>query len=587
MLRMVLMATSVLLECLRCHYLRRLLEILAVLICFTVLRSFSQTAASPQQTSQERLTRDLTVNELIRQVLQRNEGIQQRILEVEITRKRYNAEKGVFEPDVVASYDRVENERETTAQEARSLGNLFKERNNIYNAGLESLVPTGARIRLGYTLRDQENNISRNPFGGNLPYLTNEFNSFLGVSATQPLLKNFGFNATLANLRLAALASEIAFQEYRRQLMILISTAEATYWNLYMAQEQMLFFKESVAVAETLVKDNRTRLQAARGSELEVLESEAGLALRKSKQSDAREKYFEAVNRLNSLYAETLGTSPVVVAVDTPLMTEVPVSYFDSFIAATELNPDYLSQQKKIASDNVRLAYAKNQRLPQLDLKASYGLNGLGETHEAALNDIERRDFPSWSVGVEFRVPLTGGIRSRNELDAAKLRQKQSLLALKEIETQIGTSLDTSMRKVRASQESVRNYETVVNYTKNLLDTQLARLEVGRVESRKVLEVEADLFEARNAMVEAQVQYRRALLELELLEGTLLKSRNLDLTKRELESKTSLLLRRGNISDEEYASFIRELQWQFQQKASLDPASESRARAVLRQMTPN
>src|SRR5439155_25583401 len=165
---------------------------------------------------QERLTSDLTLNDLIREVLQRNEGIQQRILEMEISRRKYIGEKGVFEPDLVSSWDRVANRRETSSQEARSLGNLFIERNDIYNAGLEGLVPTGARVKLGYTLRDQKNNINRNIFGGNLPYLTNEFNTFLGVSATQPLLKNFGFGANLAGVRLAALASDIGFQEYRR-----------------------------------------------------------------------------------------------------------------------------------------------------------------------------------------------------------------------------------------------------------------------------------------------------------------------------------------------------------------------------------
>ena len=562
------------------HGVGRLLCALAVALVFAFTSSVAQ----------ERVTSDLTLNDLIRQVLQHNESIQQRILEMEIARRKHSAEKGIFEPEVVGSVDRVENFRETSSQEVGSLRvNQFKERNNIYNAGLEGLVPSGARVRLGYTLRDQFNNVNRNAalFGAssNGDFTNQEYVAFMGVSATQPLLKNFGLTATLAGIRLAALASDIAFQEYRRQLMILISTAEASYWNLYMAQEQMLFFKESVGVAETLVKDNRTKVQAGKGSELEVLEAESGLALRRSKQSDARAKFFEAVNRLNALYAQTTATASnaLVVATDTPIVTDVPVSYFNSFVAATELNPDYLSQQKKIASENVRVAYAKNQRLPQLDLKASYGLNGLSDTHEDALADIERRSFPSFSVGVELRVPVTGGIKTRNELDAAKLRQKQALVGLKEIETQIGTALDTSMRKLRAAQDAIRNYETVVNYTKNLLDTQLARLDVGRVESRKVLETEADLFEARNSLVEAQVQYRRALLELELLEGTLLKSRNLDLTKRELESKTSLLLRHGAISDEQYDDFIQELQWQFQQKAALDPSTESRARQMLRQ----
>jgi len=272
-----------------------------------------------------------------------------------------------------------------------------------------------------------------------------------------------------------------------------------------------------------------------------------------------------------------------VVAVDTPQVNDVPMSYYDSFLAATTLNPDYLGQLKKIASENIRVAYAKNQRLPQLDLKASYGLNGLGRDHDEALKDMERRDFPSWSVGLELHIPLTGGIKVRNELDAAKLRRKQALVGLKEIETQVGSAIDVAVRKIRAAQESVRSYETVVKYNQNLLEAQMARLQVGRVESRKVLEVDAELFEAKNSLLDAHVQFRRALLELELIEGTLLKTRNLDLTQRELESKTALLVRKGTITDQQYADFIRQLQWQYQQKAELDSATAERARRILRE----
>jgi len=264
------------------------LAVVSVAVAFSILPDSA--------VAQERLTTDLTINQLIQQVLERNEGIQGRILEVAIARKKYQAEKGVFEPDFVASYDRVENKRQIGLQEKTlgQVGQVFDEKNNIYNTGLESLIPTGARIKLGYTLRDNLNNINPAPFASPLDFLTNEWVSFAGLSATQPLLKNFGFTPNLAGIRLAALGSEIAFQEYRRQLMVLISTAEATYWNLYMAQEQMLFFKESVAVAESIRNDNQTRLKAGRGSELEVMEADSGLALRKSKQSDARDPVADA-----------------------------------------------------------------------------------------------------------------------------------------------------------------------------------------------------------------------------------------------------------------------------------------------------
>ena len=107
-------------------------------------------------------TNALTLRAFLQAVIERNESLQTRVLEFEISRKRFRAEQGAFEPELVLSYDRVENKRENTAEQRRSSGVLlFEEHNNIYSAGLEALVPTGARIRLGYSLRDLDKRFYR------------------------------------------------------------------------------------------------------------------------------------------------------------------------------------------------------------------------------------------------------------------------------------------------------------------------------------------------------------------------------------------------------------------------------------------
>src|SRR5438105_4992112 len=247
--------------------------------------------------------KNLTLQEFIMLILEKNESVQERILEFEINRKHYDGEKGAFEPEFVLGYNRVENDQQNTAQQRRSTGvAIFTEKNNIYDGGIEALVPTGGRLHLGYTLRDLRNNL-QDPALGTI--ITNgprrEYQTFVGVSLTQPLLKNAWTTATFANLHLAALASDVAFQEYRRQLMTILATAEATYWNLYLAQEQVRFFQESVSLAEGLVKDGRAKVEAGKGSDLDVLQAQAGLALRRSKLVEAQQKYRETAAQLRTL----------------------------------------------------------------------------------------------------------------------------------------------------------------------------------------------------------------------------------------------------------------------------------------------
>jgi len=514
-------------------------------------------------------TNAISLHDFVQLVIQRNESLHARVLEFEISEKRYRGEQGIFEPELTLSYDRVENERENTAEQRRSSGvRVFTEENNIYNAGIEALVPSGAKVRLGYTLRDLRNNL-QDPTLGTI--VTNgsrgEFQTFAGISLTQPVLKNAWLSATKASIRVAALASDVAFQEYRRQMMLVISTAEASYWNLYMAQEQVRFFQESVRLAEGLVADNQARVDAGKGSELEVLEARAGLALRKSKLSEADQKYYENVYQLRTLLAMSAGgTTEVLQAIDQPGRAVQTAPFIQSGQLALEKNPDYLSQLKKMKQEDIRVAYAKNQRLPQLDLKASYGLNGLGPDPGSSFEDVQERGYPSWSLGAELRIPLVGGIKVRNELGAAKLRKQQALVTLRDTETQVLNAIETALRKVASAQQSAANYRDVVNFSTRLLETELARLDAGKVTSRRVLEVDAGVFEARNSVLEAQVQYERAHLELELVQGTLLESRNLDLPQKEVRERTSNLIKQHGISEEHYRRFTEDLQQRYDKR---------------------
>ncbi len=503
---------------------------------------------------------ELTLSNYVSRVLERNETTHAKLLEMEIGRRRARAEYGTFEPEFYGSVERAANNRQNTVEQyASTFDDVFWDKNNVYQGGIESLVPSGARIRLGYSLRDLENSLQEK-------YLyrgaTNgEFQSFAGLSLTQPLLKGAGPSATMAGIRIAAMESDIAFQEYRRQLMLTVATAEASYWNLYLAQEQIRFFNESLQTAEKVLHDNRERLAAGKGSQLDVLEAEAGVALRKSKLSDAEQKLYEASARALSLCSESVLTSNRLLrAVGQPQLRDTKPVFFEAWRAAYDLNPEYQVQRLKVMQEAGRLGYARNQRLPELNFKGSYGFNGLGQTPGDSWDDIENGGFPSWSVGVEFRVPLAGGIKSANELAAARLRYRASQHALREVETQMVNSLDTALHKIQSTADSVRGYRTVLGFNQNLLDSALARLEVGKLDSRKVLEIEADLFEARNSLAEALVQSERSVLELELMQGAVLKNRNLDLTKSELGARTAELLRRDGLSDGNFQNFVRGLQ---------------------------
>ncbi|MBM3848375.1 MAG: TolC family protein, partial [Verrucomicrobia bacterium] len=361
-----------------------------------------------------------------------------------------------------------------------------------------------------------------------------------------------------------ALGSDVAFQDYRKHLMTVISTAEAAYWNLYLAQEQMRFFRDSVALAETLASDAKTREKAGLGSELDTLQAEAGLELRRSKLNEARQRFHESLAQARNLAGVSGESTDSIELLDTPRAGTVSTTFQEAGAGALSRNPDYLSQVAKLAQEDIRIAYAKNQRLPQLDLKASYGLNGLGLTPGQSTDEALTGSFASWTAGAEMRVPVGGGKRSRNELQAARLRKQEALIGLQEVETQILNALESSIRKIASTESSANAYRKVVQFNEDLLKSQMTRVEVGKVESRKILEVEADLFESRNAVIEALVQHERARLELGFVEGALLGQRNLDLPQAYVQERTRLMIRQAAGSEERFKAIFEDLKKEYQ-----------------------
>jgi outer membrane protein TolC len=495
---------------------------------------------------------DLKLNDYLHQVLLHNESIQAQMLEAEVNRRKERGELGIFEPQLEASVTREANRRTNNVQQLASDSGqaLFDERNNVYDGAIEQLIPTGGKILLGATMSDLGNNV--NPYGSVFTSTngiwTRQYQTFIGATFTQPLLKDAGFTPTFAAIRLAALDSDIAFQEYRRQLMLTIYQAEGAYWNLYFAQEQVHFFDDSVAVAQEVLDDSREKLKAGQGAELDVMEAQSALALCNTKRNEAVQNYYDALGHLQILTgtspdpAAAASGSPAFRAVDDPHTTNSPPTYANGFEEAFSLNPDYLIQQQKMNQERVRYGVAKNQLLPELDLKAAYGYNGLGLTPNDAWSMANMEDTPSWSLGFQLTVPLGGNIKGRNYYKAAQLSLQEAFLNLKGVQTQIANGLSMAIQKAQAWRQSIGSYETVANYNKELLDTELERLKAGTVEQQKVLDAEANLLDSRQDLAGALGQYRRALLEVELNDGSILENRGLDITRYELRRQTEAML---------------------------------------------
>ncbi len=468
-------------------------------------------------------------------VLRQNLEIASQRLQLQGAQALYEGEKRAFwEPVLVLSGQRERNERENNTEQFISQGvEDFEETNSSYQLAVEQPIGTGGDLRFSYVLRNLQNNLREQR---DLEGIEREYEGFMGVVLTQPLLRNAGVNNSRAMIRMAREESEVAFQEWRRQMMQAVGSAEAAYWDLEISQRRVALREASVRVAEQVLEDNRARLEAGRGAEVEVQQAEAGLAVRQTQLLEARQALVEASNRLRTFFSESIRNRDFLIrATDTPALREMAVDPLPLFDEAMMLHPDVLIRKHRLAQQEIRTDFTRNQQLPEVNLTGSYGFNSLGETSSDAVSEAWGGDFVSWSVGVQVRMPLGGNARGHGEYQASRLRLQQEQTGLQATEVALMNQLSSSVRRVENNLAQARNYQRVAELNAQLLETELARLEAGQSDSRKVLDTEERLTEALEAEATSITRFMVGLLELDLSSGTLLRARDMDPMLTELE----------------------------------------------------
>lgn len=473
----------------------------------------------------------LSLERFVQLVVERNQQLQSRDADLIMKKAGIKVARAIYEPALVGSYSHFYNNEQNTAEQivARQSA-TYEIEADYYKLDIEGLLPTGAQLKIGTGYTESNDNLKTN-FINDIP---KQFKLISYVNLTQPLLKNFGITATETQIRLAEGDADLALQSYRQEMLNVVGQAVASYWDLSLARKKAEMRAESVRVAEQILEDNRARLRTGKMAETEVLEAEAGVALRKALELDARKQYVADKNDVLTMFAAHAVAYAADIDTSEPfILADVSSDYQASIAKAFQFRPEYLATQKRLSQENIRLAYAENQRWPELDLKASYGLNGLNYDRSDAWNDLESKEYDTWSVGLEFRIPLYGDRKTAGELAQAKQRKRKALLEMKAIEVALANTVSTSIHNIASATAQAGYSSSVAEANRRLLEVELIRLKAGKSNSRLVLEKEEDFRSAKEAELEALVDQKKAVLELEMAEGSLLSRYNIDVMWRD------------------------------------------------------
>jgi outer membrane protein TolC len=165
----------------------------------------------------------------------------------------------------------------------------------------------------------------------------------------------------------------------------------------------------------------------------------------------------------------------------------------------------------------------RNELLPQFDLQGSYGRSTIRLEGVEIFEGIAEPDGRSWTIGAIASVPI-GNRTARGNFTRAKLfvRQQEQRLAKAKQDVMLNVRLAleslVSNRVLVASREQERTLQQL------LVDAEERKLRIGVTTAQDVLDRQEDLTAAQANEVNAQVDFEKSRIDLQVAEGTLLEN---------------------------------------------------------------
>lgn len=277
-------------------------------------------------------------------------------------------------------------------------------------------------------------------------FLNPEYDAFGNFTIRQPLLGGLWVSAR-KDLKRSELNRESEKLRYDQEILAVGSDVEQMYWDLYAAGRDYAVQQLSRDRAESFLKDTELRSRAGLVGPNQVANARTFLAEQELLLIDRAEQF----DRQSDLLASMIGVRPErdqprFIAADEP-PAEFPTDSIDVLVQrALKDNLELQALQQSVEAARTMAEAAGWEALPSVDVVGSLGGNGLGGSRQVvifgtdtlrvasgggsfgdALRQVTRRQYPSWSVGVEVNVPigLRSGLGEKERREAEVLRAEQ------------------------------------------------------------------------------------------------------------------------------------------------------------------
>lgn len=337
--------------------------------------------------------------------------------------------------------------------------------------------------------------------------------SALDITVVQPLLRGAGRDATepLTQAERDVIYSLREFVRFRRQFFVNVAS---DYYRVLEQRQRVENQRRNLDSLRKSLERQQALSEAGRLGEYQVNQTQQQVLTAEDRLESARDGYQRAIDQFKLTLA--LPTDAKV-QLDRDEMERLrqmqPETKVPSEEAAVETaldrRLDLRTAKNRVEDTRRKILVAKDDLQADLDVVLSSSTDSDGNDQPA---DLQFSDT-DYSAGLDVDLPLDKK-SERNAYRRRLIELANTIRSKQRLQDNIVLNVRDTLRRFYRAQSSYEIQQRSVKLAERRVDMNSMLLQAGRAIPRDLLEAQADLLDARNALAEALVDYRITRLEL-------------------------------------------------------------------------
>lgn len=356
---------------------------------------------------------------------------------------------------------------------------LTKQEQRSGTVGLRRRLETGG----SFTIQNQLSRLDNNS-PGTFPTPDPAVQPSITVQLDQPLMRNFGTDANLAEVRQAVNAERDSIQQLKATLLQQVADAETAYWTLVRSSGELKIAQRLLERGEEVrgtLSKRREKAEDVRASQFS--DAVATVESRRADVLRAQNTVRQASDRLKQIMNDpdlTVGSEVLLQPVDEPVGEALVLTLQDVVTTALANRPEVQRALLAINDAAIRQQLADNARLPALDLRLQMRVSEIASTSSDAYSRLNDTNFIDYLVGVSYEQPI-GNRAAEAGYRARFLEANQAATTYRDVVQRVLLDVKSGLRQV------VTTYQLIEQ-------TRASR--ISAAENLRTLEVEERTFQA-------------------------------------------------------------------------------------------